>query len=559
MSVGGAGWPGRLEPAGADSGLEEAAESAAARSAAENAPPAAASTSGARHAVLAGLGAGPREEALVLEGYEVAVAADGRLLPAGPTPPEGGPLGLLNALALRPAGAPGPFDGLGAEHAGLLDRLSARLAQTHKALAGEAPDEATHLAWRQGRAAALHLMEEAAARAFALGDGALGRRILRRLTAAVQAEPWRQVRDFAFERLVARAEASELPEVRAAREALYPSRPPYEKWLADGKIDILMYVDDSGSLIADNIEFYKELGFRHTANADGSHTLRLDRSGEEPPVVITIPPKQGTPALFEKMDDPAVDVIAYAGHAGYGHRVDHALARGVGGSGEGKLVLLMQCWGEGNVESLERAYPDAQVLSTTAMTDDNLDFTLMENLIDGFRKQQSWKQIERRTERDLKRWFGDDPDYRYTDLESHYFFPTTRSTLVKHYDRDGDGVKDGQDHIFHVIYPKRVDASGGYDPVVQPIPRHALDGTALGRSVSELSLAIRYNHLLPPELERRLPWDPERWRPGGFFEPAGGRPARLPVRARRGRRGAGDAVEPLRAYPGRGSLADARL
>ena len=36
-----------------------------------------------------------------------------------------------------------------------------------------------------------------------------------------------------------------------------------------------------------------------------------------------------------------------------------------------------------NVESLERAYPDAQMLSTTDPTDDNLDFTLMERILEG--------------------------------------------------------------------------------------------------------------------------------------------------------------------------------
>jgi len=487
-----------------------------------------------RHDVVASLGTSggggtsaagalrPADRAVEIPAYGAVIAKDGSIHPIAGAASAEGPLGVLNAMALRAPDAAAPFDAV--TDKALLSKIAGKLAETHAGLAGQAPDDATTLAWRQSRGAALHLLEQAAIRAFALGDKRLGKEIVDKLAAAIQAEPWRQTRDFAFESLVSRAEAKALPSVEAAREAIYPSAPPYEKWLADGKIDMRIYVDDDGSLISDQVDFFKSQGFKHTSNADGSHTLKLAKKGDKPAIEITIPkkPSSDRPALFEKMDDASVDVIGYLGHAGYGHRVDHALASGVGGTGKDKLVFLMQCWGEGNVESLERAYPDAQMLSTTAPTTDNHDWVMLSHMIGGMRDKAGWEDIRKGAVKDLKAEFKDDGEHTAEHWEGHYFFPTTRSTLVKHYDRDGDGVKDGQDHIFNVVYPKRIDAAGGLDPVVQPIPTYALDGMALNKSLNDLSLALRWNHLLPAAEEKKVVWNPDKWRSGGFFEPKDG-------------------------------------
>ncbi|MFC1707210.1 hypothetical protein ACFL59_10430, partial [Planctomycetota bacterium] len=545
--IGGASNVERFDVQPTDDGVQptESAPSAAAGRASTEA-------SGARAAVLASVGGTTPAELTLLEGVNAGIAPDGTLVPtrAGAS----SPLDVLTELALTPTEGSGPFSSIANADREILSAVAKKLGETHAGLTGEAPDEATHLAWRQGRAATLNLMEAAAARAFELGDKKLARKILRRLTTAIKQEPWRQVRDFACESLVSRAEAKELPEVKAAREAVYPSRPPYDKWLENGRIDIRMYVDDSGSLIKDNVDFYKEIGFSHQENPDGSHTLTRPEDDWGAEVQITIPPKQGEPALFEKMDDPNVDVITYAGHAGYGHRVDHAISEGVGGAGEDKLVILLQCWGEGNVESLERAYPEAQMLSTTAMTDDNLDFTLMDHLIEGFREKKTWKQMERSAESTLKRWYGNDSDYSYTNMDSHYFYPTTRSTLVNKYDRDGDGKNDANDHIFNVIYPKRSDAAGGYDPVVQPVPKYALDGTALTGSLSERRALgpVADDPLQPPASARRRgkpPVEPGRVEARRLLRAGGGRPASVSVQPNgRGER-RGRSLYALRAHP----------
>ncbi|MHC4393770.1 MAG: hypothetical protein ACYS22_20935, partial [Planctomycetota bacterium] len=485
------------------SGATDAAASDGAASAVATPPPGA---SGARAGVLSSLS--PTDIAHQIPGSSAAIRNDGAIMPLGAS--VGGPLAAINELAMRSTEGPGPFDGVTSKT--LLASVADRLLETHQGLTQDAPDEATNLAWRQSRGASLHLMEHAAMRAFAMGDRALCRQIVGKMLTAIQAEPWRQVRDFAFESLVSRTEAGSLPEVAEAREALYPSKPPYDKWLADGKIDIQLYCDDDGSPIKNQIDFFvRQLGFKHTENTDGSHSLVLEARGSKPPIHITIPPKDGEPRLFEKMDDSAVDVIAYTGHAGYGHRVDSAIADGVGGTGEDKLVVLFQCWGEGNIESLARAYPDARMLSTTDATTDGLDWVHWWHMIKGFQNGDTYEAIHDRTIPNLVSLYGSDSEYKDKDWQNHFFNPSMRSILVNKYDRDGDGTIDSDDHIFNVVYPKRVDAAGGYDPVVQPVPTYALDGTQLTRSVADFSLTVRYNQPFEAAVADKLPWKPELW------------------------------------------------
>jgi len=541
-SVGGAGSTGRIVPAGGvgTSGVTgpattpaepttPAAGSGAATRTSGRAPTPDAATSriASRVATATRAPTGPAVALGKFGDASVEARPDGTILLKGAAGADtSAQLEALRTLALRPADAGGPFDKI--TDKALLEAISKRLADQHKALSAEPGDDATRLEWRQGRAAALHLLEAAAVRAKALGDDGLSTKLAKRLVDTAKAEPWKQLRDFAYESLISRAEAKEVPEAsaRTAKDAIYPAKPPYDKWMADGKIRVQMYIDNDGSLLEDQLDFYKDIGFKVKKNADGSYLATRKGENGKPPLELVIPKPGGKdkpPELFEKMADPSIDVICYCGHAGYGHRVDSALAKGVGGTGDGKAVILLQCWGHGNVESLERAYPDAQMLSTTAPTTDNHDWLLLERAFDGFQAKKGWEDIQKKTTGDLKEVFKDDPEYPDpSKLEGHYFYPTTRSLLVTKYDRDGDGTNDEKDHIFNVVYPKRIDAAGGYDPVAQAVPKYALDGTALNKAVNVLSLVTRYNHLLPPEQERKLPWKPEAWESGGFFEPAAG-------------------------------------
>jgi hypothetical protein len=110
-------------------------------------------------------------------------------------------------------------------------------------------------------------------------------------------------------------------------------------------------------------------------------------------------------------------------------------------------------------------------------------------------------------------WYKDHP------VETHYFFPNSREVMLQKLDRDRDGVRDAGDTMFNVVYPKRVDASGGYDPLDPGAPLDGLDGTATNSAVTQLNLFARYA-VLPDGLldPTRVPWNPEVFQSAGFFE-----------------------------------------
>ncbi|MBN2361695.1 MAG: hypothetical protein JXR83_19740 [Deltaproteobacteria bacterium] len=458
---------------------------------------------------------------------DLLIASDGRIGSGAPPAGEADELKAAIHLGVNTAADANAFAGV-ADKA-VLRGVSQRLVQAHRSWCRDTTSETERLELRQGRAAALMLLEDAALRAGELGDTALRNELARSLATAIGGEPFRAVRDFACNAYDRMAQDQRLPADKMATEAIFPSTPPYDKWLKDRTIKIHFIVDNDGSTLSFAVSTFRAWGMEKKYHRrDGSYTFTLPKYGARPAIEITIPKpadkaKGEKPELFGKMNDPDVDVICYFGHAGYGHRVDHALATGVGGTGDGKLVLLAQCWGEGNIESLERAYPDAQMLSTTEKSSDTLDYVMFDRLLEGFQARESWQQIESGIEQKLKYAYGDYPpiadDYNF---DEHYFTPITRTVLQKHYDRDGDGVADAQDNIFNVVYPKRLDAAGGYDPVAQATPDYALDGQALSKAINGLSLTLRYAKMLTPAQEARVPWQPDALVPGGFFDPEAG-------------------------------------
>lgn len=391
------------------------------------------------------------------------------------------------------------------------------------------------LEFRSGRAAAMGVIEAAARRAGQLGDVDARDGLTLGLMFSAQKEPYRPLKDFAFESSLARAEKGELSKTRTAEVALYPPKPPYDAWLKDGKISIVHYTDNDGSPRADNVQLYVDRGFKKKENADGSTLLTRKAKDGKPTMEVLIPPAPthaSPPSLFEKMGDASVDMIVYAGHAGYGKRVEDALSKGVGGTGDGKLVMLLQCYGEGSIESVKRTFPDAHLMSTREVSDDNYDLPLLANMLDGIDKKSGYDTIAKTNKKEFDGWvktlepakpgeegMGESDIQFYKDhpVETHYFFPDSRKVMIEKLDRDRDGVHDVGDTLFNVVFPKRVDAAGGYDPLDPGAPLDGLEGTALSSSINQLNLFPRYS-VLPPGLLGNTPWNPEVFQPAGFFE-----------------------------------------
>ena len=409
-------------------------------------------------------------------------------------------------------------------------------AKLYETLLRPPRNDSEMLEFRSGRAAAMGVIEAAARRAGQLGDVDARDGLTLGLMFSAQKEPYRPLKDFVFESSLSRAEKGELSKTRTAEVALYPPTPPYDKWLKDGKISIVHYTDNNGSPRADNVQLYVDRGFKKKENTDGSTLLTRKAKDGKPAMEVLIPPApthDKPPSLFEKMGDASVDMIIYAGHAGYGKRVEDALSKGVSGTGDGKLVMLLQCYGEGSIESVKRTFPDAQLMSTREASDDNYDLPLLVNMLDGIDKHSGYDTIAKTNTKEFNSWVktlepakagdtegmtADDIQfYKDHPVETHYFFPNSRKVMIEKLDRDRDGVQDVGDTLFNVVYPKRIDASGGYDPLDPGAPLDGLEGTAVTSSVNQLNLFARYA-ALPQGLLGSTPWNPEVFQPAGFFE-----------------------------------------
>jgi hypothetical protein len=452
------------------------------------------------------------------EGNALTIGRDGRLTMAG----DQGTLDdtiRINRLALKGADAANPFAQV-TDKVALLE-VGARLATQHQAGLQDPASDKQVLDLRTVRAGSLALLQQAAERAGELGDTGLQKQLVDKLTAALAKEPFRALKDFSYEAMVSGAAAGKLPDIKEAREAVYPSAPPREKWLKDGTLKIAYYIDNDGSKLDYQLGFLRSMGFQEKKLDEENYTFTRPARGGQPKIEVQFKSPRthdDKPKLLEKIDDPTVDIIAYTGHAGYGHRVDHAIGQGAKSLGDDKLVVLMQCYGEGNVESLERAFPDAQVISTTEPSTDNHDQLMFAKLLNGVLQGKDYATIQKETVAGLKtmRFLGD------ANPDKHFFFPSSREVLVGKYDRDKDGTRDAGDKVFNVIYPKRLDAAGGFDPVAQAIADDALDGSHLNKASENLGLVMRYNNLLEPAQAAKVKWSPEAPRPAGFFTPADG-------------------------------------
>lgn len=396
------------------------------------------------------------------------------------------------------------------------------------------------LEFRAGRAAALGLIEAAARRANGLGDKKTRDQLTLGLLFSLQQEPHRGLKGFAFNRLLQLTAKGEIGRTVEAEAALYPQKPPYEKWRKDGVLRVVHYTDNNGSPREGNIEEYLARGYKRTDNPDGSTTMTLEARGKGQQALKTeviIPPApthDAPPSIFEHMGDDSVDMIIYAGHAGYGKRVDDALSKGVQGTGDGKLIMLMQCYGEGSIESINRAFPDAHLISTRRATDDNYDFTLMDELWKAADQGHSYGTIMKNTEKVFTQWVSEltpEPEgsgmlterdiqsYKDHPISQQYFMPDHSETLLQKIDRDRDGIQDVRDTAFNVVYPKRIDGTGGYDPLDPGAPLAGLDGVALNRGTNQLNLLMaRYGALPEGLLGGRVPWNPDVFQPAGFYE-----------------------------------------
>lgn len=383
--------------------------------------------------------------------------------------------------------------------------------QFDKFLEGK-PDKMADLLFRQGRGSILSLMEALAVCAGKLQDKKTQSTIMNQLKELIKKEPFRRLRDFVCESAVTRMSKHELPKNNELKELIYPSYPPECQ-----KLNVRRYIDDKGTKICSHTKFLKSFGLNHKKTKDGDHLFTSNFVNTKPVhIFVPNPYSESAPSIYEHVGDKSIGLIDSWGHAEYGSKIDKALSQGKEATGDGQVAAHYECVSASNIWQIKNRYPGLQLITTTEATTDDLDEVCSKWLMIGLTKGWKWKEISRYVIEDLQEKFGNRDGFEAFNLKKHYIFPHMR-LQAKYIDRDNDGIKDLDDHLFNVTYPVKGDLSFGFSPVKQDIPDYALNGENFNKAVDNLKLIVLYNSFLGNK--GQVPWEPGKIECNGFFTP----------------------------------------
>jgi len=425
--------------------------------------------------------------------HRMVIARDGRLGLGGP------PTTLSEEIrACRVAVEADPRQSVASIHSvPLLRRIAGAAEQLFNACL-QTPDGAAQAAeYLGGRAAALALLECAARRAGALEDFTARNELSRSLIKLIEEEPHTLLRHSALD---SAATNGELPNLEDARQAVYNAWPPREQWLEDGKITMLLYVDDTYRTAL--LTWLKRFGM--TAQTGGT-VLTLPAVGKKAAfeMVLLSTPADAGARIHQHLETPGVDIIAFAGPVQVSQRAQHAA-----GTGKGRLVMLLQCAGDAELEPLKRGYPELQLMTAQDVSRKAPDLAGLTEIIAGLRAGRRYTDIHAAAAAAATRTAGSDPAWAGLDFKKKYLFPYQRHTLGNRLDSGG----------FHAVKPRLVDAAGGYDPLEQTGPLAALDGSALLKATQLVNQVFFYNEY-PVRVRRNVPWGSWMFEPHGVCQP----------------------------------------
>ncbi|MCC6811801.1 MAG: hypothetical protein IT381_30510 [Deltaproteobacteria bacterium] len=396
-----------------------------------------------------------------------------------------------------------------------LQAIAGRLAQVHRALVlspyitppGIPADAA------QVRAATLTLLLAAAVRAHALGAADVHTALARTFEERLAAEP--NTRDFYGAQATAAAARGEAPAFASSAEVADVSKLPYAKWERDGVARLLIYPDDMGSPRTRVAQAIVAMDFGAEGMADGWTRFRPNETvAGELPIEIDLAPGGSHSQLLGRIDEDAVDGVVYTGHAGYGAFVDRLDATAT--AGDGKLIVILQCSGVHSANTIKQKLPAAQLVSTTASSNDDYDMIMLAALVAGVRKRVDWRTIHASTQSKLREAFPS------ADLSQQYFYPNQVERGETSVDRDRDGVSDERDSVFSSVAPTSMSDLSSVRAASPPLASYRLSGEALMRAVDNVALVLRNSHMLTAAAEAKSAWSASAIVAEGYFTPAAG-------------------------------------
>ncbi len=340
------------------------------------------------------------------------------------------------------------------------------------------------------------------------------------------------------------SESAKAPSVKAISDPLMkliaPTQPPYEKWFAgNNKTVSLSWTVGQGEFWKGFTNNLKEAGFKPVGAENEYGVTKYERTINKPGVGDTtfeISVHQGGPDILAPMNDPKVQIVGYDGHSNWGRNMTASVKNGPATTdgADGKLLFYNLCVGKGVLDSVKEKYGNAQVVTTYAASnfqvDANGQMTRGEGvqallaLVDGVAGRQDWTHIHK--------GMNDAADIGWGRTWDNYVTPISTQAREKVLDADNDGQADYLDKHFNFnTFKVAEDTAREFKPVKQDRPAAILDGTKVLVSANMVNTLSEFSGIL----DRVNP--DSKVISGGWFEPKMGEKDLVRFTEQKGRTG----------------------
>ena len=309
---------------------------------------------------------------------------------------------------------------------------------------------------------------------------------------------------------------------KSLTEKLAPTKPPYDKWFADGDntVDVDFVVGVGDGFLEDSLAFLKKEGFKVVGEqSNGLPILEKTYKTDEGETTFRVKMRYNRRSMFDKVDDPDSELIIYSGHSNWGRNIREALENSPEASGDGKLIMTDLCVGKGEIQMIKDKFPKAHLITTFNSSyfrpgGDAEGFYAMKALFRGIAERKGYREIAEDTRR-LNPWTL---DHKYEEgIDNNFIFPTDLEIRRKVLDQDHDGQADVFDRMVNFnTFDVKTDTAREFQPIRPARPADQLVGTKIHFAAMSTNRISIYNELL----ERRN--SKAEVVPGGFYQPKPG-------------------------------------
>ncbi len=347
------------------------------------------------------------------------------------------------------------------------------------------------------RAAALHLLGELAKQQLALGDRAGAAQTTDELWQLSKEDPNPKLAQFVWEGMILDPELQNLPAVVQMQRLLRPTHPP-EEWLADGKLDLVLYVDTS-AVRASSLKFWMRT--QAGMDPDIAEDVEVKENGPDAEflyeITLTLPGKDGEriPVTLRIANPDAskwyehlaeADIVASFGHGAFGRSLRGHLQEMARDNQSKVGIWSFQCWGLASYQEVKAKVPWATYLATADNAKNENHLAAFWTSLVGVARRDSWADISQEISAVMKT----------LPSQPAYATPADFATLAPFVDRDLDGVSDIspqgdlEDKIYLPVKQYLPTTLPGIDPVDHNAELFELPGAPLRRAVLDLGMLM---------------------------------------------------------------------